>query len=144
MRADIAVPRRPLTRPVMSPSVPAVAAVLVLLELVLGSLLVILESPSFVPRVTFVNPSEYDLSIDSTNDGRDGWVSLVTARRRSTTVLEETFDQGDVWIFRFAGQGRDAGELQTSRRDLERANWTVQVPERIAEELRARGAPPNP
>lgn len=143
MRADIAVPRRPPTRPVIAkhPSRRGGACIAgTFLRLAVGD-----------PREPLVHsarhvrqPERVHLSIDSTNDGRDGWVSLATARRRSTTALEETFDQGDVWIFRFAGQGRDAGELQISRRDLERANWTVQIPERIAEELRAKGAPPNP
>lgn len=128
---------------VVATSIGAVAA-LVLLGATLGPLSVLVESPSFIPRITFVNPSEYDLAIDATGAEREGWVSVGTARRESRTTHEDTIDHGDVWIFRFAGQGEDAGEVRITRRDLESADWTVHIPERIAEELRAKGAPPTP
>lgn len=141
MKPDIAAPRRP---PTVAPAIAAVLAGLVLLGLVLGPLSTLFERPSIVPRITFINPSEYDLAIEATDDGRDGWVSVGTARRKSTTIQEEIIDQGDVWIFRFAAQGQDAGDFEISRDDLERSNWTVRIPDTIAEELRAQGAPPSP
>ncbi|HEX7166603.1 MAG TPA: hypothetical protein VF230_06455 [Acidimicrobiales bacterium] len=123
----------------------AVALVaLVVAGLAVGPLSTLVEGPSFVARITFVNPSEYDLSVDATDGTRDGWVSVGTARKESTTSHEAIIDQGEVWIFRFTGQGRDAGELRMTRRDLERATWTVQIPDSIAAELRAEGAPPTP
>src|SRR5687767_6264748 len=82
----------------------ALAAALVAVALALGPLSAVFESPSFVERISFVNPTEYHLSIDATDGGRGGWVSVGMAPKGSTSVHTETVDQGDVWIFRFSGQ----------------------------------------
>lgn len=125
----------------------AVAALLVgaaLFALATGPLSAFLDTPSFIDRITFVNESEYDISIDVTTSSRDGWLSVGTAQRRATSAHEEVIDQGGVWIFRFAAQGEAAGELRMTRADLEDADWTVRIPDRVREELRAKGAPPTP
>lgn len=58
--------------------------------------------------------------------------------------MEQITDQGEVWIFRFGGQGEQGGELRIDRSQLERESWRVRIPDRIGYELAAKGAPPTP
>jgi hypothetical protein len=110
--------------------------------LVLSSRLI--EGPSHVDRLSFINPTVYDLHVDATDGARQGWVPLGTARRGETTAVEEVLDQGDAWIFRFSGQGEQGGELRLRREQLEGDGWKVVIPERTGAELQAKGAPPSP
>ena len=138
------VARRRPTRGAAAWIAAALVAAAVLLALALGPLAGLFYSPSFVPRVTFVNTTAYDISIDATGAERDGWLLVGTAQKNSTTVVEGTIDQGDVWIFRFSGQGQQVGEVKMTRDELEQAKWTVQIPDSIGAALRAAGAPPSP
>lgn len=117
-------------------------AIAVGLVLVLPRLSVLVETPAFVDQISFDNPTVYDLSIEVTGADRRGWLAIGTARRQEATTFEEIADQGEVWIFRFAGQGQGGGELRVNRSDLERSGWKVAIPERVGEELRAKGAAP--
>lgn len=114
------------------------------LVVVLPVLVRLTAGPSFVDRISFDNRSEYDLLVEVTGAERDGWLILGTARRETTTTVEEVIDQGDDWIFRFFVEGGEAGELRVERSRLEGDRWKVAVPERVAAELRAKGAPPSP
>jgi len=102
------------------------------------------SAPQFIERIFIENPTDYHLSIEVTGVDRDGWVPVSTARRNATTVGEEILDVGEVWIFRFAAQGEQAGELRLTRTELERADWLVRIPARVGDELRAKGAPLQP
>jgi hypothetical protein len=104
----------------------------------------VVDLPRGVRRVTFENPTPYDLEVDLTSAKRDGWILLGTAQARSVTTIEEVADQGRIWIFRFRGQGEDGGEIRVGRDELKDAEWTVTVPDRIARQLQARGASPPP
>ena len=108
----------------------------------LGPLL--LRGPSFVEKVSFVNRGPYDLHVEVSDDGQDRWMGVTTADAASTTVALEVIDQGPIWVFRFSAQGRDGGQLRISRADLEQADWTMEIPDSIAERLRRAGAPPTP
>jgi hypothetical protein len=101
-------------------------------------------APPTVKQVEFVNDSEYDLSIEVAGAAHDGWMGVVTAKAHATTTASEVSDQGPTWTFRFATQGLRGGELQLSRRDLERAQWRVEIPDRIAQKFRDAGARPSP
>ena len=145
MKPALAEARSPRTLRSVGPIV-AVAVVvgLALLALAMGPLSGLLEGPSFVDRIAFVNQSEYDIAVEVTSETRDGWLSVGTAQRRATSVRREIIDQGDVWIFRFAAQGETAGELRMTRAELEAAGWTVRLPDSVRDELRRKGAPPSP
>lgn len=104
----------------------------------------LLGTPKVVAEVSVVNRSDFDVHVDVTDEGRDGWVSLTTANKASTTVAEDVVDQGDVWVFRFQAQGREGGELPLGRDDLDRSGWTVEVPAAVIEQLRRLGTPPTP
>jgi hypothetical protein len=116
--------------------VAALAAVLPLSRL--------LATPPFVERITFVNPTAYDLTVEVAGRERDRWMAVATLRRRAATETGKIFDVGDVWVFRFAGQGEDGGELRLTRPELEQSGWRVEVPVWVADQIEAQGAPPPP
>jgi hypothetical protein len=104
----------------------------------------LLDSPRFIPQVRFENPTAYDLEIDVATAQHDGWMPVGTARRNGTTIAQEIFDIGDVWIFRFAAQGEIASELRISRAALERNQWRVPIPAVVGRQLQDKGAPLPP
>ena len=104
---------------------------------------ILLRGPAFVERITFVNRGPYDIHVEASGD-RKTWTSVTTADRDSTSVGLQVIDQGPIWIFRFTAQGRDGGEVSTTRDDLRRARWTIEIPEAVTNRLRDAGAPPTP
>lgn len=100
-----------------------------------------LDSPHLVDQLTVENPTDYDISIEVTDERRRGWVAVGTVQRATTSTFEEILDQGDVWIFRFSTQGEDGGELQVARQELERDGWRMRVPAEVGEQLKVRGVP---
>jgi hypothetical protein len=104
----------------------------------------LLAPPRFISRINFENPTAYDLHIEVTDAKRDGWMPVGTARRDGTTIAEEIYDIGDVWLFRFGGQGEHGGELPLTRTQLKQDKWRVQIPAGVGDQLRERGASPPP
>lgn len=117
--------------------VAAFAAVALLL-----ALFRLLDQASFVARISFENPTAYDLGVEVGDPSGDGWLPIATAGRKGTTTVEQVLDVGDVWVFRFSAQGQDGGELRLTRAQLVEDGWKVAIPERIGTELQAAAAPP--
>jgi hypothetical protein len=126
-----------------APSRPGIA-VTVVLVLVLAALYQVLPGPRHVAAITFDNPTVYAITIESSNGGGDGWVTVGTARADTTTVSHEVIDEGGTWAFRFTGQGLPAGGEVVSRADLEEAGWLYTIPAEVGDRLAAMGAPPTP
>ena len=126
--------RRPRIRPLW-----VVLAVLALVGFVAVSLLI--PSPGTVDHVTIKNGTEFDLNIDATSASHDGWTPVGIALAHADTNMREIIDHGDVWIFRFSGQGHDAGQLRITRSDLAASNWSLTVPASVAQQLRDAGVP---
>jgi len=126
--------RRPRIRPLW-----VVLAVLALFGFVAVSLLI--PSPATVGHVTIKNGSEFDLNIDATSASHDGWTPVGIALAHADTDMRDVIDHGDVWVFRFTGQGHDAGELRVTRADLAASNWSLTVPASVAQQLRDAGVP---
>ena len=99
---------------------------------------------SFVDGVTIVNDTEYSANIDVTGKTGDGWLLLTSMDPQSTTTVEEVIDQGDVWIFRFDYIGKYDEEVELSRRELERSDWTIEVPQSFEQRLRDLNFSPPP
>lgn len=106
--------------------------------LLLGRLM---EQPTFIDEISIDNPTRYDIRIQVTGGDRDGWMTIGTARRDSTSTFEQIVDHGDVWIFRFTAQLEDGGELRLKRTALESAGWRFEIPESVGDELQTHGAP---
>lgn len=103
----------------------------------------LLAGPNFIDRISFENPTIYDISIEASGPDRDGWVAIATARPEATTAAEEVLDIGDEWVFRFSAQGVSGGELRLTRAQLADDAWRVRLPESVGEQLRAAGALPT-
>jgi hypothetical protein len=99
--------------------------------------------PSFVPRLTMVNPTPYQVEVDVTGEDRDGWLSLGGLRRESTKSMYEVIDQGDSWIFRFGYGGQAGGETRLTGAQLRADRWHVRIPPEVGDRLRAAGMPPS-
>jgi hypothetical protein len=94
----------------------------------------LLAGPSFVDRVTMVNPTAYTVDVEVTGADRHGWLQLGEADKRATTVFEVVLDQGSTWVVRLAnGEG---GELRFTRDELVRAGWRVDIPAAMEARLR--------
>lgn len=119
-------------------------AVLVAALVALGVGSIVLRGPAFVDEVSITNSSEYDIGVQVGGADRDGWMAVTTASSRSTTTTRDVIDQGEVWVFRFRAQGREGGEVRVTRRELELADWTLEVPDDVIQHLRDLGAPPSP
>jgi hypothetical protein len=100
--------------------------------------------PTTVPRLTFDNPTDYALAIEVRPAGDPAWTSAGSVAQRSTGVVEEVVDQGELWVFRFDSQGRSGGELRLTRAELEQSGWRVEVPHEVGARLAQNGAPPTP
>jgi hypothetical protein len=123
----------------------AMVVVAVLLAAVLAVVLVrsVQSGPHFVPHMTVVNPTAYDLTVDV--NGPDGALTnLGVANRRLTTAFADVVDQGPVWVFHFRAQGQDGGTAQYNRDDLRAAGWRVTVPAAVDTRLRSAGVQPPP
>lgn len=102
------------------------------------------SSVSFVDEVAVVNDTEYSANIDVTSETRDGWLLLTSVEPHSTTIVKEIIDQGETWIFRFDYIGKYEQEVDFSRRELERSNWTIDVPQSFEQRLRDLNFSPPP
>jgi len=114
-----------------------VALVAILVVALLAIAIRITEGPDFVDRVSVVNHTGYDLDVDVSNASRDGWLPLSVSTAGTTDVTRDVIDMHDTWVFRFSHEGVDAGEVEVSRDQLARTGWTVEVPARVAQQLRA-------
>lgn len=103
----------------------------------------LLAVPNFIERISFENPTVYDISIEAAGPDREGWSAIATARREATTAAEEIPDIGDEWVFRFSAQGDSGGELRLTRAQLASDDWRIHIPESVGERLQAAGAPPS-
>jgi hypothetical protein len=99
---------------------------------------------SFVDEVTIVNDTEYSANVDVTGKTRNGWLALAAVQPESTTTVEEVIDQGEAWIFRFDYVGKHDEEVEVTRAELERNDWTVEVPESFEQRLHELDVPPPP
>jgi hypothetical protein len=100
--------------------------------------------PATVERVTIRNDTEFDLGVDAAAADHDGWTPVGIALARSEGSFEDIVDHGDEWVFRFRGQGRDGGEIQVTRAELEASDWVLRVPSSVGDRIRSTGAPASP
>jgi hypothetical protein len=94
-----------------------------------------------VERLTFVNPTPYDIGVEITDADRSGWLGLGDAEDRAVTSFQEVFDQGEVWIVRLADG--EAGELRVTRANLEHVGWHIHIPAETEARLRPAWGPPE-
>jgi hypothetical protein len=134
-------PAGPTSPQLRSRRTPLLLSVLALAGVLLVSQL--LASPHFLSHITFDNPTPYNLSVEVSN-GSDGWLPLGSVEPRRATSVGEIYDIGDVWNVRVSTQGETVGRFRVTRDQLEHANWHVEIPRRIGNDLEAAAVPPQP
>ncbi|MCU1429324.1 MAG: hypothetical protein JWL83_3324 [Actinomycetia bacterium] len=102
-----------------------------------------MRTGGFVSHVDVANASEFAVEVQVSAPNHDGWMALGTAVNGTSTSFREVYDQGAAWTFHYNAQGLRA-DVQMSRDDLARAGWKVQVPQALAERLRAAAAAATP
>jgi hypothetical protein len=130
---------RPLRRRWDSRGLDAVVAMSVSFLLLVPTGL--LSLPPSVDALTFDNPIGYVIDVQVSDETGESWMAVTRAGPTSTTRVVNVIDQGDVWRFRFRGQGHPGGEMTVPRADLIAADWHVQIPVEVGERLAALGAP---
>jgi hypothetical protein len=71
-------------------------------------------------------------------------MALGTAERNGRTDVNEVYDVGDVWFFRYSTQGDVSRTFRMTRAELATDDWHVRVPDAVGVELHAQKVPPQP
>jgi hypothetical protein len=123
-------------RPAISRGLVAlVLAVIAIAAVAITVLPTLITHPTFVPRVSVANGTDYDVKVTVGKQTTATQVSLGAAAQQCTTAFEQVADQGSTWVFRFEAQGIDAGSVTVDRATLEAASWTVTMPPEVASRL---------
>lgn len=125
----------------------AFAAVVLAAAVTVAGLVLVMQStglPEYVDELTVENGTDFHLQIDVSGGEGESVLRVGTVEAESTKTFPRVIDQGEVWLFRFHGQGRLGGELGVDRSQLEKDGWRLVVPESVADELKAQGALPPP
>lgn len=117
-----------------------VAGIVVAVVLLIEFDRVAFVDPTFVERISFVNDGGYDIHVAVAGEGT-GTLGLGTVVQHCSATFELVVDQGAEWRLEFRAQGRDGGELIVARSQLEQSNWTLRIPDAVAERLSTSGAP---
>ena len=104
----------------------------------------LVDSPARV-SLTVVDKHDYELTI-ATSEARHEQLAIGAGdqprrgahRRRARSI------PGPEWLFRFAGQGRDGGEIAVTRDELRTLGWRFEVPPGVVTQLEEAGATPPP
>lgn len=119
--------------------IPAIAALVAVYVLLFQTL----RMPQVVPRLSIVNPHDWRANVEVAGAGNAGWMPLLGVDRQGIRDLQQVYDHGTTWRFRFTYGNVDGGELRMTRAELAAANWRVQVPEQFAQRMRQAGIAPS-
>jgi hypothetical protein len=125
----------------------AFVAVVLAAAATMAGLVLVMQStglPEYADELTVENGTDFHLQINVSGGDGESWLRVGIVEAESTKVFSGVIDQGEVWLFRFHGQGRVGGELRVDRSQFESDGWRLVVPESVADELRAQGALPPP
>jgi len=102
------------------------------------------DDPTFIDRVSFENQTDYAIRIEVAGADGSTWMPLGVATQHCRTSFDLVIDQGSTWQIRFFAQAREGGQVSVERGDLERSDWTFQIPASVEAELASRQAPLPP
>jgi hypothetical protein len=103
----------------------------------------ILRSPPSVDAVTISNPHPWHVEVEVGPPDGSRWIGLGHVGREQTRTFGGVLDAGGQWVFHFAYVGIESVSVTVPRVELERAAWTVRVPDEFAARLRAAGVSPT-
>ena len=108
------------------------------LTLVLATLAGCAE-PAHIPALTVDNPGPYPVTVYVLDD-EGARLPIASVPARGQRTVTEVIDYGQRWRFQFV-YGDHAHVRETTREDLQRADWRVTVPKAFTDLLRSRGVP---
>jgi hypothetical protein len=129
--------QRPTTRPLAALAL----AVVALVAFVLTNWST--REPGRVARLVIDNPHQTDVDVHVSAAGDRSHLAIGRAKHTQRTTFEEVLDQGQVWVVRFSSAWVSGGEVVVRRTALDLEDWTVRVPDSVAEQLRAAGLGPS-
>lgn len=94
--------------------------------------------PARVDQLSVTNPSEYQIRV------RVGNSTVADVEAETSRQYCDVVDQGQRWVFTFAGQSVEAGTMEIDRSALADNDWTVVIPNNVIETLRAAPIEPPP
>jgi hypothetical protein len=114
----------------------------VIVLFVVGALLCVamvlaLEEPDVVPRVTVENRGPIPVNVDVRGAKAGSRLVLDTVPAGSAAANLDVLDQGDTWIFGFSSGGVDGGSMRVSRAKLAADGWRLVVPDDVVARLQS-------
>jgi hypothetical protein len=106
--------------------------------LVLAALVMVVQLSRSMPAredLTIVNHTGATVTLDATDQSRDGWVGVGTVDPLDRVTAQEVIDQGGVWIFRLTNGPDQLGEIRRTGDQLRAAHWTLTIPSDAADGL---------
>ena len=94
-------------------------------------------------EITFVNESDWSISVELVLDDGASRLPIGTIGRHRTEKVYEIPSPGDVWTFRW-WFGDDEIETRVSDRVFRSMEYRLAVPRALLDRLRAAGTPPSP
>ncbi len=108
--------------------------------LVVAALVLVVNLSRSMPAredVTVVNRSGATVTLDATDQARDGWVGVGSVDPHDRVTAQEVIDQGDVWVFRLTVGPDRIGEIRRSAAQMRASNWTLTIPADAADRIQA-------
>lgn len=102
-----------------------------------------LAEPERVEDLTVTNPTDFAVEV-RVGSGDGSWLGLGTVQPGGEQLFEGVTDQGEVWVFEFRYGDEPLTTVEVPRAELSERDWTLSVPESVAESLRERGEAPTP
>jgi hypothetical protein len=127
--SPVATTQWPPTRPATRASAPVVVIAVLTAAVVGLGLLPHMDTAPHVDAVTFENPNAVEVNVDVTDEQLGGWVGVGPVEAEESETIEEVYDPGAVWVFRFLAPGLGGDQVEMTREDLEAADWQVTVPD---------------
>ena len=106
-------------------------------------LLTACDNVTLVERVVLVNETDYSANVEVRGEN-EGWLALGTLSPQEAREVTQVIDQGSSWTFRFSYGGHDPVELMLTKSELIDADWRVEVPDELEDNLQAEGVPRPP
>jgi hypothetical protein len=126
--SPVATAHWPSTRPASRDYVPGAIVVLLAVLAVAFGLLPHMGTAPHVDAVAFENPNAVEVNVDVAGPRLGGWVGVGPVEGQESETIEEVYDPGGVWVFRFVAPGHGAEQVEMTREDLEAADWQVTIP----------------
>jgi hypothetical protein len=95
-------------------------------------------------EVTVANDTDYALDVAVRAPGDQSVTTFGRVERGGERTQSRLLDPGDRWVFTFAHDGVEVGELELTRDEIAAMHGTVEVPPEVGRRARSLGLQPSP